>query len=1050
MSDETIAAVTELLYDYFNSFTEVGPPHVKTYVGTYEAYYPDDPKKRKKVTHDGEARAMEYRFHATVIPVEWVKSLDFDADEIKWFVDEDKLRAELGSKKAYEIHLRQGKRAGDAVYDDDGELRASLFPYYISLAAMSKSARRQYSKDLGEIKELPSELDRDLDGHQFIKALAETCSYDADGKYFRKWKSGKENKYPAYPNLTAEYLRQMDREIELQKGFAFVMHRSDVGDYVYKLTYDDDGKLHRSHYAGGTDLRLEEEQEKKRDGKPDDVPDEVIFMMAVDGIKDPWRPKYKIAKVDHAATFRLADPVKMVETAYGGKAKTSLKLASDFDWFVEMVSLYFPDPFTVIDTEPFLKEGTFLGADTVRKDIRDYLAAPIKEAKDAKSAVAAKFAKETLALLEDNKKYPWIWVLPRGYQVWEHTLFVGADENFAYLWHTEKQLCGKSPLQAFCRDLAVVSISRVIYENTKGMIPFIMFVVWGGVAVVGLAVIGPAVVYHYVRRQITKQVTKKALWEIFKKLAPALAAALADFVLYVFDGSPRWRAFARGFFKGYVFQGIWNHYVERVLKTVTTLPAEIRFVLAMKKIRHVVDELQEKIAFFERELDADAIKKGAQNFRDAMTHLFRGMSLLLTGFYYVPHEDAKVVHAIFGASYEKDGGPPKSDEWIAEASQQLAAMIDATAEELLHLSDVKNVLGTTKKVAGVLMASVLPLVIWQGLSVMKQTKWTDIRHTFEDLPGEKEEREKAKKTRRNKKIRRTLLIIAFSAIVLIGVEVGSEKAGGAIDATVDTIETLLWQAIKDFPGDDPERAEIYGRLCGYLVSGIMLDSALFNDNPHLKNLFDTPVFGKHAKRTLKHGLFGNIMSILLRRYIALYEELVKKGILGARDGEGIFAEVLSDVRDKELEARGLGDLKKFKESKSAKAMTLRDVGMALIRLRSILDKDTEDFFKKKYGDDIKKYKNDLEAFRELVKTSGIDKWAAENAPMAYHFMQTHLRAAVHELSESVKFLFAEFSNNGFSWMQILEHLGLDFGDLTELQDEITNALKTELKGFQKS
>ena len=113
----------------------------------------------------------------------------------------------------------------DPVNDDLMEMRAAGFPYADHIAAQSSTARQIYNQNLDKIVDRPATITNDKEGTKFIKALALHGTYDSDGDYFSKWKSGKQNAAPLAAAITERYFKASFREVQLYV-------KSGAGDWV--------------------------------------------------------------------------------------------------------------------------------------------------------------------------------------------------------------------------------------------------------------------------------------------------------------------------------------------------------------------------------------------------------------------------------------------------------------------------------------------------------------------------------------------------------------------------------------------------------------------------------------------------------------------------------------------------------------------------------------------------------------------------------------------------------------------------------------------------
>jgi hypothetical protein len=123
----------------------------------------------------------------------------------------------------------------------------------------------------------------------------------------------------------------------------------------------------------------------------------------------------------------------------------------------------------------------------------------------------------------------------------------------------------------FVWDAYLIEVAQIVYGNTAGVIPLGGLVAACAAAPFVVTAIGPAAMARF----ITEEGAKRAAGELAKRaamrLVPALAAKMTSLVTSLFvyasgDDDPngdaqKWRAFADGFFRGYLVNTLYDGFV---------------------------------------------------------------------------------------------------------------------------------------------------------------------------------------------------------------------------------------------------------------------------------------------------------------------------------------------------------------------------------------------------------------------------------------------------------------------------------------------------------
>jgi hypothetical protein len=269
-----------------------------------------------------------------------------------------------------------------------------------------------------------------------------------------------------------------------------------------------------------------------------------------------------------------------------------------------------------------------------------------------------------------------------------------------------------------------------------------------------------------------------------------------------------------------------------------------------------------------------------------------------------------------------------------------------------------------------------------------------------------------------------------------------------VGKALDDIAALLKEAISGFPGRNNQQAEQYGKIVGNLLGGFVLDRFLFKDDHAFRKVFDAPIVDGTLKNNLKHGVIKGFLALIFKRYLSLYNDLVKHGVMSKARREQEFASLVSTVRGEELKRRNLDHLTHF-ESESEKSMSLQDMAIALIGYHRVLQDDGVELLERHYAGDIARLKTDILATTKLSDDLGITGFAEDHAKALFVVMSTHLRLALNEIVESIRHLFDPFMEDGhFSWIVLLKELGFDVGDISKIQHEVRQQFEDRLGGFR--
>ena len=1031
----------DLIQEYFDTFDDLDPSYIKLHVGMY--YKSPTPYQYRAKKHLPPV-ACDYYLSYFTDPLHVGGERDDYTDY--WNPDEDGsddelLPTEFKVDRSYEYDSKKfatrrfvaASPTADSVYDNYRELRNCSFPFAEPLSKLATSSRKElYGKHLGKVDARPAGVPRRYN-RGFLRALANHCTYTPKGDYYKKWRAGRENKHPLLNNVSPNFFNRVTHEVKLEKNQLYVVITNKYLFDIYQLHYDADRQLYRDAVVG---YILAHKYRGIKDRSK--IPSTVFFFRSSDGLtsqqykKHRRRRTYRIA-AKQSALISMTDAKALVEETLGKKANKLANLKSDDDWFIELLVTRFPHRFYTFDTSRVRKTwGT--DAQQLRTTIHKTIIEDINNA--VASGDEGIFSKRTKREIMELLDTPNLVVIPQGFPVTSQSWFVGFDGVYAYEYHQDNGLISRMPWGEWLLEVAVGKNYNRAYQNTKGLLPFMKAVAIIAVLGVGGAVAGAAgLTVHGVRmwavNRIRSEISTRLLWGLVQKLGPAIAAVVADVVLEIFqhvrpgDKPKLWQAFAKGFFEGYVVQTIFDNFYNNAKKLVLQGPKEYRLLITIKRLYNILDRIHELYGELERELDSAAIQKAVTTFQTATKHLIQGIALLLTAVYYVPHKDAESLLGAL-ASGGPDGRPPTPDQWEAESTAQVAKIAAAINKQIDNLSSIDDLVLSIRNNKLIATGAVVAVLYPQIWSVIKYT-W--------------DHRTKKKKPMSRKR-KAAFYSIAIAAVALLA---GYGKHNNW--KLINTIGALIKETVTGFPGRDVKTANLYGKIVGNLLGGFMLDRFLFKDKHPFHKMMNSPIVGATLDNNLKHGVVKGVVAVVFKRYVALYNEFVTRGILSSKRREDEIGRLLGTLRDQELKEKGFGHLTK-KMTGYNKARSLQDICLMILGLHRLVREDSRNAVKAEYSDEISRLKQDFKATERLGSAMGLTQFAKEHAGVTYHHMATHLSLALGELAQSVRDLFTPFTSGGkFSWIILLRELGFDLGDIDEIQKQLHETKKKEVAGF---
>lgn len=1039
-----------------------------------------------------------------------------DTTRYDWVCRYDAWKHSDDWKADYLLNLAQkGDAVNDGLEDLE---RTEVPGYMHNLTKLGRELRREvYGGHLKDVTARPVGVP-DKFASSFVYDLAATCTYDGKGRWYSKWKGHKPDPARQYDALTDQYMKLWFRELYLIGERQYVIIQSPHGLSVFLLGFEGekDLRLGRSFWSGlpaselfssysawRSELNTPAYAEKARAFRW-----RVTFLFSVHGAEADYKspkdppPPYRVNK-GHKVSAVIVDPQRLVEEANATKdAGKLLSLEDEFDWFVELVAERFPTRFYTFDLDDWARRRTYggkwLGAATddprsgsFRRKVKKFLLEGFDEAAKQSKTPIDKAARADLEKRLDDPRYL---TLPQGLPQGD-LRFVGLDEtdNTVYMRNLATGHLQVWPADEFVEGMEGAAFYNKLGEELGPLIPILTFLAFAAMTAVsfGLGAGGLAALSAQgIRQYVTKKAIKAAAWHTAKQFAPAFAALAAQIVLYIIDNddrkdssTDRWRAFCRGFFEGYVIQTIYDHLQKRLTSIAYDGPKEYKAILAAKKFYLAMDKLHGIYADVREEMDEAGVRAAVDNFREMAVKILRGSAMVLTAMYYVPHDQALPILDLLGRG--ADGEPPDDDQWELEAAGQLTELAKAL-DSMLRT----DALDTVDKVMDLALDKG-KYVVFTGilLKAFKPYIWLTIKH----LRKKKKttggaDKEETKPVSKRKKV---FYVTAIAAVALLAGYKNKDDLGklyGEIEdlmgSLYDAGKAIAGQVVSQFPGRDEKEAELFGQLVGNLLGGFVLnrnlgdldkkvtgakakaqeklkektedsDSVLGTLTYHSVNdSIESGFLSTLFTTNLKHGIVMPIIKVIFKRYLSLYNRLVKDGVFKEMRGEGAITQFTDEELKEQLKERGFEDpdiILGFRTD-GEKGMSLRTLGLAVVRLHTLLEQDTRDFFKGAYGDQYDKLRQDLKASAELSAELGLTRLVEENLPMAFHNMQAQLRVGLGELVDGLRALFAPFKEanvNGMSWIHLLKELGLDVGPVNELQHQLLTLKREELADFRK-
>lgn len=994
------------------------------------------------------------------------------------------------SGKSLPIPLLHWSTLADFSEDDEAELLRCGVPkaYSKAFGPMSPSTRKVYKTTLDSIREKPPALAK-VPAQRFVQTLAALGTYDGlTGAYFEKWQpddgKGRQRTWPG--SLTTDFIKRTAHEVLLGGGRDYVLVTSNISFELYELSSEDDGAVKLTSQLGG--------YETKHKMVASNEPRTVVLFHAIAGEKETKKRTPHQYRVMKAVPQRLLlDPQGMVEAVSGGEEGGKLlELNSASDWFVEMCIAYFPNTFYSIDFDQHGKNFERSESFKMLKSEMDQTVRWLMDGND-RDVFPEKLDEVRRAEIESWLKQDGVIVFPQTLKFGDHSRLIAAENHWVYMRDLRTGAVFAEHMEDFIANYRVGVIAADVYESTRGVIPLVgLLFACAGVGVAAAAagtMLGGWMVRKIVTDFTTKELTSMALKRAAKYMAPAIAAFTGKLVATLFvhadpnnSTAKRWRAFAEGFFQGYVTNTLYDQFYKKlIVGAVTNGPKEYRAYKMVKQVYAAIDKARATSNKLEEELDEESVKKGLLKFETAVTHVARGVALLFPALYYADHPDmAAVTDELAGAA---DVDATDDDLYQLEASVQIAEIARHLKAHVHDAGALLKAIDDSVPLKVAFGAVIFKRDVMLGVIGLAKLSGKGVGKAWDKRPGAMKELEKRVGTSlKNPTVWKILAGVAIASGVVHEVATGGKgikavKEGGedaveGLAKAVEMLEPLFKELVTSWPGSTEDRARTHGELVGGMLGAIAFNKFLFGSRAEKKaakekkfseahigekwvKLNESPILGSSMKTNLKVGIIGPILSAIFRRYISLFRHLKTHGWPDAPERtEKAIGKLLSVAEDDALEKEQFKRLALFRTEEESTSFSLSELVKILFRLRMMVGKDLKAYLAKRAkGRDIDLAKflpEEFEAIIDAAKLWGMPDLVEKYAPQLYVVMATHLYIALGELGTAIEALFEPFTKdaeNPKGWMTLLKELGLDVGDVDAALKELNAAKRDDLKSF---
>jgi len=614
------------------------------------------------------------------------------------------------------------RRRADLVLDDAAELVLCEFPYTDVASKLTPSVREKvYGLSLSQIK--PPAGDSTGGGFfdtgsEFYATAAMQATYDlndSEQPYYQKWTEKKpttpaKRKYE-FDNLTDDYLQLNYEAYELEKGGLHIFLALRDISFIAKL-YFKNGKLTYDAILGerlppaGDYFQILNNHIKQLKSKNEKATGVALFVHAMEGADHPPAFSKRTVDVSPNLNFHVMEQVVDPQVVVQSTRHLSFEQIDPIqkkwgrrDWLKEMVRLRFSEPWVWFWNNA---EGLQMLYSIDREELF------LKDLREAEQKATGPLKQTLHKFIASADADPNLYLVRRGSKYGEKRV-IGSDETYVYFYDNKQKLVTRLPSYSFWMYANQAQISKVIYENTRGMIPISKAIVWAGVFVMGWAIVGTEMLVEGAKQYLKEKIeglamdkALKMLWDKFKlRLLVLVICPVLEFFRVVpmdddpDDGSTGGSTGSKvyGFIKGF-FEGFSAHALHSLLDRWVTLlnlePASIRAIKFMYKIEAILRWIDEKMSGLKDYVSDQVAKLLVNRFISVVVKMGTGFICVVNNLYFLDYESAKPLLELFSElSGEK---MPTKAEWDRLRHKQFLETFrhweQAITEEALELDGI--------------------------------------------------------------------------------------------------------------------------------------------------------------------------------------------------------------------------------------------------------------------------------------------------------------------------------------------------------------------------
>jgi hypothetical protein len=571
----------------------------------------------------------------------------------------------------------------DMVYDDPREAQRIKVAKPLRWIFDEEAPREAYRKNVRDIIQVPGMGFEEFRHYLYWFATYENRVYvrEKGGDYYGKWdaRSPLDPRDRVYvpTKLSPTYLRESFYEYVLKKGEDYLLIKLPGAQLLYRLVMREVKGKRTKQLQPKLILRFQNVLADP--GQEITPPIDAIVFHALDGGSQLPSPLGKRGEIDLAG-------VPSGRVAYNYKAAVrwffdpeDYDASSDQQWFTTFVDMLFPDAvYPVSGTHPHAALSSLsidelvAQAEVTEGPLKDQLAAMQRLARDNPS-VRFVVKGALYGATHANRRQ-----------------LIGVSKDQVYEWYPETSLVTRMDLADWYTDNYQGQLFTRVYENTKGMIPFILVVTFGGVAVAGGAVIGAGAALGTIARTAIKdfvadQAAKKVTRELVERFRSQLVALLADGILKLL---PQTNDVTFEFFRGFVHgygAGAIEHYLgevddrfEKQAKKLynKTISRATKGISRVYQVYMKLSAAYHKLTGLFRALRAVWTAARARAAAEALGLLGKNVGLgFLIGLFVVVYVD----YVYRGGKADKKA----RDEWVKAQCELLQLMLKETGDDLV-------------------------------------------------------------------------------------------------------------------------------------------------------------------------------------------------------------------------------------------------------------------------------------------------------------------------------------------------------------------------------